>query len=191
MLVAACDSTQRKGPADWEKPSTSSKGTVSLGGPADPYEKAAQTKAREGCEAALPQYEKLAAGGAAYGVAQLDLGRCYLELAAQSKDPADVMEKRTKGAAWIIRSAQSQLPAGQEAAARLYLEHSIVQTDLVEAAKWLLVLDANPLRYQTVPSQTADELKKRLRAQLTPAQWHEAEERAKKWTPTGSQLPPT
>jgi TPR repeat protein len=151
-------------------------------GRGDPYEKALLVKAKDGCPAAIPLLEPLAALGRGHEMAQFQLGACYLETArAQPAERVD--EKRALGAGWILKAANSEVPDAQETAVRLYLDGIGIAADPAEAGKWFLLLQRNPRRTMFGPTAMDADLEKRLRRDLSDANWGQARIRADQWQP--------
>ena len=164
----------------------------SQGQQADQYQRAMAYKQKSDCARAIPLFEPLAKLGHGFEVAQFELGRCYLETAKTAAAPADATRTRADGASWILKAANSQVPAAQQEAIRLYQDGTGVAADPVEAGKWLLVLERNPARRVFGPAVIDPDLEKALNKKLTPAQWSEARERADRWQPVDQPtvLPP-
>jgi hypothetical protein len=148
----------------------------------DPYEKVLQVRATSGCQGAIPKLEPFANIGRGYEVAQFQLGDCYLETAAAG--PADrVDEARSKGAAWIFRAANAELPSAQERAVHLCLDGTGTAADPIEAGKWYLLLQRNPRRSIFGPLKIDPDLEARLRRTLNDPDWLQARARADQWHP--------
>ncbi len=150
---------------------------------ADEYQQAMAYKQNDECSRAIPLLEPMAKRGHGFEVAQYELGQCLLTTARTASSPADAARTRADGAAWILKAANSQIPAAQQAAIQLYEEGIGVPADPLEAAKWLLLLERNPLRRVFGPAAIDAELEKWLREKLTAAQWAEAQDRADRWQP--------
>ena len=148
----------------------------------DAYERILQLKSTSGCQAAIPALEPLANIGRGYEVAQLQLGQCYLETA--SAGPADAIDQtRIKGAGWVLRAANADLPKAQEDAARLCLDGTGTAADPIEAGKWYLLLQRNPRRPIFGPVKIDPDLEARLRRSLQDSDWQQARMRADQWRP--------
>jgi hypothetical protein len=148
----------------------------------DPYEKVLQFRATSGCQAAIPKLEPFANIGRGYEVAQFQLGECYLQTAAAG--PADAIDAaRVKGASWIFRAANAELPSAQERAARLCLDGIGTSVNPIEAGKWYLLLQRNPRRSIFGPLKIDPDLEARLRTTLKDPDWLQARARADQWQP--------
>ena len=90
------------------------------------------------------------------------------------------------------KAANSQVPAAQQEAIRLYKDGTGVAADPAEAGKWLLVLERNPARRVFGPAVIDPDLEQALNKTLTSQQWSEARERANRWQPVDQPtvLPP-
>ncbi len=132
---------------------------------------------------AIPLLLPLAQRGHGFEVVQFQLGECYLQTARTAPSAAEAQTARENAASWILKAANSDLPNAQERAARLYLEGTGVGADPVEAAKWLLLVQRNPLRRIFGPVVIDAELEQKLRQQLSKAQWDAARTRADQWQP--------
>ncbi|HTY66327.1 MAG TPA: hypothetical protein VMH36_06735 [Alphaproteobacteria bacterium] len=153
------------------------------GAQADQYQRAIEYKEKSDCPKAIPLLEPLAKRGHGFEVAQFQLGQCYIETARSAASPADAERARADGAAWILKAANSQNPAAQQEAIRLYEDGIGVATDPAEAGKWLLVLQRNPMRRLYGPAVIEPDLEQALNKQLTSAQWSDAHARADRWQP--------
>lgn len=174
MLVAGCSSLPFFGHD--EAPPTQ-------GRQADEYQQAMAYKQNNDCPHAIPLLEPMAKRGHGFEVAQYELGQCLIETARAAASPADVARTRADGAAWILKAANSDIPAAQEEAIHLYQDGIGVAADPLEAGKWLLVLERNPLRRVYGPADIDPSVEKALRKTLTSAQWAEAQARADRWQP--------
>ncbi len=150
---------------------------------ADQYQKAMEYKEKSDCPHAIPLLEPLAKRGHGFEVAQFQLGQCYIETARSAASAADAERARADGAAWILKAANSQNPAAQQEAIRLYEDGVGVATDPAEAGKWLLVLQRNPMRRLFGPAVIDPDLEQALNKRLTSAQWSDARVRADRWQP--------
>jgi hypothetical protein len=149
----------------------------------DPYEKVLELKERSGCLKAIAALEPLAEIGRGYEVAQFQLGECYLQTAGAAGSSELIEATRAKGAGWILKAANSQLPSAQEKSARLYLDGIGMAADPVEAGKWLLLLKRNPRRSLVGPIEIDAALEQRLQHDLSEANWATARDRADRWQP--------
>jgi thioredoxin-like negative regulator of GroEL len=149
----------------------------------DVYQKAVQYKQDGDCASAIPLLEPFANRGHGFEVAQLQLGQCYLETAKTAVSPALADDVRQRAAEWILKAANSQVPAAQELAAHLYADGTGVKADPVEAAKWLLLVERNPVRRLYGPLVIDADLEDKLKRSLSPAQRADAEARASRWQP--------
>lgn len=150
---------------------------------ADEYQKAMSYKEHGECARAIPLLEPMARRGHGYEVAQYELGQCLLKTAAAAASPAEAARARADGASWILKAANSEIPAAQQEAIRLYEDGIGVAADPLEAGKWLLVLERNPMRRVFGPAAIDPDLEKQLRKSLTSAQWAQAQARADRWQP--------
>ncbi len=150
---------------------------------AEQYQRAIAYKEKSDCPRAIPLLEPLAKRGHGFEVAQFELGQCYLDTARTAATPADAERTRATGAEWILKAANSQIPGAQQQAVRLYQDGTGVGTDPVEAGKWLLLLQRNPLRRVFGPAVIDPDLEQALNKRLTRAQWDEAKLRADRWQP--------
>ena len=116
-------------------------------------------------------------------MAQLQLGQCYLQLARSATSAAQAEQSRVQGATWVLKAANSQLSTAQEQAAKLTLDGSGVAADPIEAGKWFLLLQRNPLRPLVGPAVIDLDLQQRLHQRLTDADWQQAQMRADQWRP--------
>jgi hypothetical protein len=153
------------------------------GAQADQYQRAIEYKEKSDCPKAIPLLEPLAKRGHGFEVAQFQLGQCYIETARTAASPADAERARADGAAWILKAANSQNPAAQQEAIRLYEDGIGVATDPAEAGKWLLVLQRNPMRRLYGPAVIEPDLEQALNKRLTSEQWADAHARADRWQP--------
>lgn len=158
----------------------------------DLYQKAIAFKQNADCPKAIPLLEPFAARGHGFEVAQYQLGQCYLETAQTATSPAEADQARTLAAQWIIKAAESDLPGAQEQASRLYADGHGVAPDPIEAGKWLLLAQRNPMRRVFGPVVIDPELEQSLRVRLTPSEWEQARARAARWHPIEqpTNLPP-
>ena len=150
---------------------------------ANNYDRALELKAHADCVHAVPLFEPLAKLGKGYEPAQLQLGQCYIDLARTAASPEQAAQYRTRGADWILKAANSQLSTAQEQAAKLELDGIGVPPDPIEAGKWFLLLERNPLRPLVGPAVIDPALQQRLRQRLSDAEWAEARARAEQWKP--------
>ncbi len=182
-LLAGCDSLPFFG-TDPPPPSQ--------GRQAEQYQRAIAYKEKADCPHAIPLLEPLAKRGHGFEVAQFELGQCYLDTARSAASPAEAERARADGAQWILKAANSQIPSAQQDAIRLYEDGTGVDADPVEAGKWLLLLQRNPLRRVVGPAVIDPELEQRLNKRLTREQWAAAQQRADRWQPVEqpTTLPP-
>lgn len=159
---------------------------------ADQYQRAMEYKQKSECPRAIPLLEPLAKRGHGFEVAQFELGQCYLKTAGADVAPADAARARADGASWILKAANSQIPAAQQEAIHLYQDGLGVAADPAEAGKWLLVLERNPMRRVFGPAVIDPDLVLALNKKLTSTQWSEARARADRWQPVDqpTELPP-
>jgi hypothetical protein len=159
----------------------------------DSFEKASQYKQDSDCTRAIPLLEPLAGRGHGFEVAQLRLGQCYLETARNESSPTAAATARKTAADWILKAANSGDPGAQEQAIRLYADGTGVSSDPVEAGKWFLVLERNPMRRVFGPVTMDGDLELSLRQKLNDTGWAEARRRAAQWLPVEqpTTLPPT
>ena len=150
---------------------------------ADQYQRAIEYKEKSDCPKAIPLLEPLAKRGHGFEVAQFQLGQCYIETARSAVSPADAERARADGAAWILKAANSQNPAAQQEAIRLYEDGIGVPPDPAEAGKWLLLLQRNPMRRLYGPAVIEPDLEQALNKRLTSEQWSDARARADRWQP--------
>lgn len=174
LLLAACDylpylGTDRAPPAQ--------------GAQADQYQRAIAYKEKKQCPRAIPLLEPLAKRGHGFEVAQFELGQCYLDTARSAASPADAAQARATGAQWILKAANSRIPAAQQEAIHLYEDGVGVEADPVEAGKWLMLLKRNPLRRVFGPTVVDPDTEQRLDKRLTREQWVTAQQRADRWQP--------
>ncbi|MBV8537449.1 MAG: sel1 repeat family protein [Alphaproteobacteria bacterium] len=175
MLLAGCELTSLFGNDSDKRPTQ--------GAQAEQYQKAIEYKEKSDCPRAIPLLEPLANRGHGFEVAQFQLGQCYIETARSAASPADAERARADGASWILKAANSQNPAAQQEAIRLYEEGIGVASDAAEAGKWFLVLQRNPMRRLYGPAVIEPDLEQRLNKRLTPQQWSDARARADHWQP--------
>ena len=147
------------------------------------YDRAVKLKGEGNCAAAIPLFEPLAKLGKGYEVAQLQLGQCYLQVAGTASTAAAADADRANAAKWILLAANSDQPSAQEQAAKLLLNGTGIAADPIEAGKWFLLLQRNPLRSIIGPATPDPALQQALQRQLTAAQWQEATSRADQWKP--------
>ena len=159
---------------------------------ANNYDRALELKAHADCVHAVPLFEPLAKLGKGYEPAQLQLGQCYLDLASAATSAGQAEQYRTQAADWILKAANSQLSTAQEQAAKLELDGIGVPADPIEAGKWFLLLERNPLRPLVGPAVIDPALQQRLQQRLTDAEWAQARARADQWKPVdqASAAPP-
>ena len=150
---------------------------------ADQYQRAIEYKEKSDCPKAIPLLEPLAKRGHGFEVAQFQLGQCYIETARSAVSPGDAERARADGAAWILKAANSQNPAAQQEAIRLYEDGIGVPPDPAEAGKWLLLLQRNPMRRLYGPAVIEPDLEQALNKRLTSEQWSDARARADRWQP--------
>ena len=175
LLLAACSSLPFFGHDDDDRPVQ--------GPPTDEYQRAMTYKEHADCAHAIPLLEPLAKRGYGFEVAQYALGQCMIETARTAASPADAARARTGGAEWILKAANSQIPAAQQEAIHLYEDGIGVDADPLEAGKWLLLLQRNPMRRVVGPAVIDPDLEQSLKKKLTASQWTEAEARANRWQP--------
>jgi len=154
----------------------------------DPYQKALQYKQDSECDRAIPLLEPLADRGHGFEVAQYQLGTCYLERARNDSSPERAANLRKNAAEWLLKAANSGDPGAQEQAIRLYADGTGVGADAVEAAKWFIILESNPLRRLYGPLILDADLEQALRQKLGDSGWAEARARAKEWRPVEQPL---
>lgn len=150
---------------------------------AEQYQRAIAFKEKSDCAHAIPLLEPLAKRGHGFEVAQFQLGQCYLNTARSAASPADAQRARVDGAQWILKAANSQIPSAQQAAIHLYEDGIGVEADPVEAGKWLLLLQRNPMRRVFGPAVIDPEMEQQLKKRLTREQWTAAQQRADRWQP--------
>jgi hypothetical protein len=150
---------------------------------ANNYDRALSLKSQSDCIHAIPLFEPLAKRGKGYEVAQLQLGQCYLEVARTATSTEEAERSRVQGATWILKAANSQLSTAQEQAAKLALDGIGIAPDPIEAGKWFLLLQRNPLRPLVGPAVIDPNLQARLHQRLSDADWAEARLRADQWKP--------
>ena len=150
---------------------------------ADQYQRAIAFKEKSDCAHAIPLLEPLAKRGHGFEVAQFQLGQCYLATAQSAASPVDAARARDQGAQWILKAANSQIPSAQQEAIRLYADGIGVAADPVEAGKWLLLLQRNPMRRVFGPAVIDPDLEQRLNKELARDQWAAAKQRADDWRP--------
>lgn len=150
---------------------------------AEQYQRAIAYKEKSDCAHAIPLLEPLAKRGHGFEVAQFELGECYLETARSAASPADAERTRADGAEWILKAANSQITSAQLAAIHLYEDGIGVTADPIEAGKWLLLLQHNPMRRVFGPAVIDPDIEQRLNKRLTREQWAVAQQRADRWQP--------
>jgi len=148
---------------------------------ANNYDLALKLKGEGDCAKAIPLFQPLAKLGKDYAAAQLQLGECYLDVARSAATSEQAEQSRVQGASWILKAANSQLSTAQEQAAKLTLDGIGVAADPIEAGKWFLLLQRNPLRPLVGPAVIDPELQLRLQQRLTEADWQQARTRADQW----------
>jgi TPR repeat protein len=170
------------GQQGWDQtPSAAPAASKSL--PTDPYSRAMLLKQKGQYSEAIPLLQELAKQGHGYEVVQLELGKCYFDLAAHATTPAEAAQLKTKGFAWVLKAAGNGSGTAEEELVRLYLDGNGVPVDRVEAAKWYFLWRRNPSRMQIGNAQFDAGLEARLKASLHSAQWQDAQKRADEWQP--------
>ncbi|HLY58652.1 MAG TPA: hypothetical protein VKS60_24025 [Stellaceae bacterium] len=157
---------------------SSSKGLGSKPEHEDIYTRAMDFKQKGQYSDAMPLLEAMAIQGHGFEVAQLELGKCYFDLARQATTPDAIAHNRTLGYSWILTSANEGFGLAQQELVRLYLDGPGVPIDRVEAAKWYLLWRRNPSRMQIGSSQFDVALETKLKALARPADWKDAQTRA-------------
>lgn len=153
-------------------------------GPTDPYTAAMSFKQKGEFDKAVPLLTAIAAQGVGYEIAQLELGRCYLQMADHAPSPKVAWADRTRGLGWVLKAAEAGFGGAQEEIVRLYLDGTAVPQDVVEAAKWYLLWRRNPSRMQIGASHFDTGLETRLKEAMRPVDWRDAEQRAVSWRPS-------
>lgn len=178
MAVLALAAGQASAQQGWEQTPSA---PVVKGPPDDVYTRAMKLKQKGQYSEAMPILEAMALQGHGYEVAQLELGKCYFDLAHQATAPEAATKSRVQGFAWILSAANAGFGLAEQEMVRLYIDGPGVPTDRVEAAKWYLLWRHNPSRMQIGTSQFDAALEARLKAVVRPAEWKDAEQRADKW----------
>jgi hypothetical protein len=155
----------------------------SRAGQQDPYSRAMALKQKGNYAEAMPLLEQIANIGRGYEIAQLELGKCYFDVATQDKDKDSAQRSRTLGLGWILESANGGLGSAQEQLVRLLLDGNGLPADPVEAGKWYLLWKHNPARIQLGAASFDATLEQRLKEALQPADWNDAQQRADAWHP--------
>ena len=143
-----------------------------------PYEAALRLEQLGLYDKAIELLEPEAKQGPGYEMAQLELGRCYLGIAAKAATPAVALEATKKAGAWIETAAEAGLSEAQEQMARLYIEGGHFKVEPVEAGKWYVLWKGNPRRFQAVNKPFDPKLEQKLKTTLTDAQWAQARQAA-------------
>ncbi len=143
-----------------------------------PYEAALKLEQMGSYDKAIELLEPEAKQGPGYEMAQLELGRCYLAVAAKAATPQVALDATKKGGAWIETAAEAGLSEAQEQMARLYIEGGHFKVEPVEAGKWYVLWKGNPKRFQAVSKPFDPKLEAKLKATLTDAQWTQARQAA-------------
>jgi hypothetical protein len=180
LLLSACESIEDLMPGHHRNDRPPDPATAR----ANNYDRALKLKGDGDCVHAIPLLEPLAKLGKGYEVAQLQLGQCYLEIARTATSAEQAEQSRVQGATWILKAANSQLSTAQEQAAKLTLDGIGVAADPIEAGKWFLLLQRNPLRPLVGPAVIDPDLQLRLHQRLTDADWQQALARADQWRAT-------
>jgi len=154
------------------------------------FERAIEVRQKSGCRQAIPRFEALAKLGSGYEVAELQLGECYLEVAGKTASAEQAQDLRAKAADWIVKAANGDLPEAQERAAKLYFAGTGVAADAIEAGKWFLLLQRNPLRSVLGPAEIDAGLAANLQQRLSETDWQDARRLADQWQPTGRETKP-
>ena len=149
------------------------------------FEEAIAVRQKSGCAKAMPMFQKLAERGRGYEVAELQLGECYLERADKAESPEQAKDMRVKAADWIVKAANADQPEAQQEAAKLYLDGIGVAANRIEAGKWFLILQHNPLRSVLGPAVLDQALTLHLQQGLSASDWQEAQSQANRWQPSG------
>jgi TPR repeat protein len=150
----------------------------------DIYTRAMKLKQKGQYSEAMPLLEAMSIQGHGYEVAQLELGRCYLDLARRATDPVVATHQQVLGYAWILAAANAGFGLAEQEIVRLYLDGGGVPIDRVEAGKWYLLWRHNPSRMQIGSNQFDVGLETRLKAGLKAAEWVDAQKRADQWRPS-------
>jgi hypothetical protein len=144
----------------------------------NPYEAALALEQKGDYAHAIELLEPEAKQGPGFEMAQLELGKCYLAVAAKAATPDATVEATKKGGAWIETAAEFGLTDAQEEMARLYIEGGHFKVEPVEAGKWYMLWKANPRRFQAVSKPFDPKLEQKLKSTLTDAQWTQARQAA-------------
>lgn len=147
------------------------------------YETALQYLQKSECRRGQEILEPMIKQGPGNEVALLDIGYCYIQQASQSSDPAEALRLRRIGVNWIQRAANAGQRRAQEELIRQYLEGGVLNPDPKEAGKWFLIWKSNRGSFQADPSESDEQLEKKLRSILTEADWDAARERSTSWHP--------
>ena len=176
LLISVAASAQQ----GWDQPQSGSsgKGLGTKPEHEDIYSRAMDLKQKGQYSDAMPLLEAMAIQGHGFEVAQLELGKCYFDLARQATTPDSIAHNRTLGYSWILTAANEGFGLAQQELVRLYLDGPGVPIDRVEAAKWYLVWRRNPSRMQIGSSQFDAVLETKLKALARPADWKDAQQRA-------------
>ncbi len=143
-----------------------------------PYEAALKLEQLGSYDKAIELLEPEAKQGPGFEMAQLELGRCYLAVAAKAATPEVALEATKKGGAWIQTAAEFGLSEAQEQMARLYIEGGHFKVEPVEAGKWYVLWKAIPKRFQAVGKPFDPKLEAKLKSTLTDAQWAQSRQAA-------------
>jgi hypothetical protein len=157
---------------------------------ATPYEAGMAFKQEGRFDRAVPLLEQVAAQGRGFEVAQYQLALCKLELAHAAASPAEQAEQAASAAHWMLLAANSGLATAQEGAADLALSGIGMPVDQIEAGKWAVLFQHNPLRLQMGPRVMNPALSKRLQDTLTADDWAAATQRASTWSVTIQEVGP-
>ena len=130
------------------------------------------------CAQALPKLRCMAARGPGFEGPQYILGFCLMEGAAGAHGDAD---KKAEGLTWITRAANAGWGAAQVQLIHLYTEGVSVPRDPVEAQKWRLIHDNNPMRISLGLPELDSASQVQLEHLLSDADRIEAQTRADAW----------
>ena len=133
------------------------------------------------CDKAVPIFRNLIDSPQGFPITKYNLGLCLLDLAAADSNAVQAAQLRQEGAMWIVRAANGGFNRAQAKAVTLYLDGVGMKPDPVEAEKWALIYHRNGTRFALGLPDIDSEIRDRLDAMLSDAQYAQAEARADAW----------
>lgn len=182
LVLSACSPGSPDRQHGMKGPGGGRSGGGAAGSPTQLYSRALALKAGGHCDRAEGPLARLAGFGRGYEMAQFHFGDCLILRSERSGD-TERGHLVSLGTVWLERAANSRDVDAQGRLVELYIEERFGQLDVIAAATWYLIFQANPARTQFALKEISANSKTRLFALATSEDWAEAKARQNAWSP--------